>query len=164
VNGFFSKIIEQRVEEDGWIFCRSDSIYFAVKTLSRGKWHEQIDHFRLTLNNRKTGLILEVAQVSEFPSFAAFKSKIKSNPLKIDRKKLHVVYTNSRGDQLDFTYPDQRFINGKKIDFNEWGLFEGPFVHAKRGSKIFEIQYGREKVVLDFNRFEARFDKIPDLK
>jgi len=102
VNGFFSKIIEQRVEEDGWIFCRSDSIYFAVKTLSRGKWHEQIDHFRLTLNNRKTGLILEVAQVSEFPSFAAFKSKIKSNPLKIDRKKLHVVYTNSRDDQLDF--------------------------------------------------------------
>ncbi len=157
VNGFFSKIIAQRVEEDGWIFCQSDSVYFAVKTLTRGKWHEEKDHFRLTLNNRKTGLVMEVAQVSEFPSFAAFKAKIKSNPLKIDRKKLHVVYTNSRGDVLDFTYPDKRFVNGKKFDFWKWGLFEGPFINAKKGSKIFEIKYGREKVILDFNDFSVKY-------
>ena len=41
VNGFFSKIIEKRTEENGWIFCQTDSVYFAVKTLTKGKWFEE---------------------------------------------------------------------------------------------------------------------------
>ena len=158
VNGFFSKIIEKREEEDGWIFCQADSIYFAVRTLTRGKWIEQNDHYRLTLNNPKTGVIMEVAQQAEFPSFDEFKTRIKSNPLSIDRKKLHVSYTNSRGNNLEFTYPDQRFLDGQRINFDDWQLFDGPFIFSEKGSKIFEIRYRDEKVVLDFNRFEVKFE------
>ncbi|MDW7681793.1 MAG: hypothetical protein SCK70_14620 [bacterium] len=158
MNGFFSKIIEKRVEEDGWIFCQTDSIYFAVKTLTHGKWIEQNDHYRLTLNNPKTGVIMEVAQQAEFPSFDEFKTRIKSNPLSIDRKKLHVSYTNSRGNNLEFTYPDQRFVDGQRINFDDWQLFDGPFIFSEKGSKIFEIRYRDEKVVLDFNRFEVKFE------
>jgi len=160
VNGFFSKIITERTEENGWIFCRADSVFFAVKTLTKSKWFEEKDHFRLTLNNRKTGVIMEVAQISEYPSFAAFKSQIKSNPLKIDSNHLQVIYKNSRGDKLDFAYLDKRSVNGNNISFDNWALFEGPFINAKKGSKIFVIQYQSEKVVLDFNDFSVRFDKI----
>jgi len=156
VNGFFSKIIEERTEEDGWIFCRSDSIFFAVKSLTKGRWFEEKDHFRLTLKKRKTGVIMEVAQFSEYPSFAAFKSQIKSNPLKVDLKNLQLSYTNSRGDKLNFQYPDKRFVNQKKIIFENWELFDGPFIQGKKGSKIFEIQYKGEKVILDFNDFSVK--------
>lgn len=160
VNGFFSKNIEERIAENGWIFCSSDSVYFAVKTFTKGKWHEEKDHFRLALNNPKTGVIMEVAQKKEFPSFAAFQNKIKSNSLKIDLKKLQVNYTNFRGAQLEFTYPDQRFVNGEKIIFENWPLFGGPFVNSKVGSKIITIQYGKEKVILDFNDYSVRFEMI----
>ena len=38
VNGFFSKIIKNRINDSsGWIFCESDSVYFAVKPFSKGK-------------------------------------------------------------------------------------------------------------------------------
>ena len=100
---------------------------------------------------------MEVAQQSEFLSYEAFQSKIKSNNLFIDMKKLQVIYTNSRGDRLDFEYPDKRSINGKKIIFKDWDLFEGPFVNSKKGSKIIEIQYQQEKVILDFNDYSVTF-------
>ncbi len=156
VNGFFSKIIEERSEENDWIFSRTDSIYFAVKTLTKGKWYGEKDHFRLTLNKRKTGVIMEVAQISEYLSFSDFKSQIKSNSLKIDLKNMQVIYTNSRGDKLDFMFPDKRFVNKEKIFFGNWQLFDGPFIRAKKGSKVFEIRYEGEVVVLDFNDFSVK--------
>jgi hypothetical protein len=158
VNGFFSKIIDERIQDkSGWIFCRADSIYFAVRILTEGEWHEDKDHFRLTMNNRRTGIIMEVAQQSEFPSFQAFQASIRNNCLFIDLKKLHVTYTNSRGNRLDFEYPDKRSVNGKKFKFEDWQVFEGPFVNSKKGSKVIEIQYLQEKVILDFNNYSVRF-------
>ncbi|MBN2011293.1 hypothetical protein JW960_18255 [candidate division KSB1 bacterium] len=161
VNGFFPKIIEERNEDsDGWIFCKSDSIYFAVKLLTKGTWHEEPDHFRLTLNDRRTGVIMEVAQISEYPSFEAFKQQIESNALKIDLTNLHITYTNSHSDKLNFTYGKERIINGKKVNFKAWPLFSGPFVNSKMGSKIINIQYGKEKFILDFNDFSVHREMV----
>ena len=157
VNGFFSKIIEQRIKDSGWIFCSTDSIYFAVKTLTKGKWNEEKDHYRLTLNNRKTGVIMEVAQKSKFDSFESFQRQIKANKLGIKLNDLSVSYTNCDGDKLEFTYQKQRLINGQKIDFEKWPLFDGPFVKSAMGSKIFEITDGTEKMILDFNNFSVLF-------
>jgi len=157
VNGFFSKIIDERITDaSGWIFCRADSVYFAVRTLTNGEWREEKDHFRLTLTSPETGVIMEVAQMSEFPSFAAFQNQIKANALRLDQKHLRVRYTNSRGDALDFTYPNTRLVNKTSISFDNWPLFGGPFVNARKGSKVIAIQYGREKVILDFNTWSVQ--------
>jgi hypothetical protein len=157
VNGFFSKAIENRVEEDGWIFCDTDNVYIAVKPLTKGVWHEEEDHFRFTLNSSKTGIVMEVAQKSEYPSFDAFKAQIKKNNLSVDIDKMHVAYTDSRGDKFDYTYPDKRSVNGKAITFDNWPLFGGPFVNSIKGSKIINLTYGKEKVTLDFNRILPDF-------
>jgi hypothetical protein len=125
--------------------------------LTEREWHEEKDHFRVTINNHRTGIIMEVAQQSEFPSFQAFQRKIHDNYLFIDMKKLHVIYTNSQGNRLDFEYPDKRSVNGKKVTFKDWHLFDGPFVNSKKGSKVIEIQYQKERVVLDFNVFSIQF-------
>ena len=161
VNGFFSKIIDERLEDpSGWIFCRADSIYFAVRTLTKKEWIEEKDHFRLRLNDRKTGVIMEVAQRSEFASFKTFQEQIRNNQLFFNLKNLTVSYTNSRGDRLDFAYPDQRIVNGKQVLFDDWGLFDGPFVNSKKGSKIIEIQHQKEKVILDFNNNSVAFVRL----
>ncbi len=103
---------------------------------------------------------MEVAQFFEYPSFEAFQNRIKSNYLFVDMDKLHVIYTNSRDDRLDFTYPDQRLLNGTKETFKDWPLFGGPFVNSKKGSKIIQIQYQSEKVTLDFNHYSVKLEKI----
>ncbi len=161
VNGFFSKIIKHRVEHpSGWIFCMADSVYFAVKTLMKGIWHEEDDHYRLTLNSRQTGVVMEVANKSQYSSFEAFQQQIMGNRLQIDMEALRVVYTNSNGDRLDFTHGKDRLINGEKVIFDNWPLFGGPFVKAKKESKLIEIQYGVEKVVLNFNNYDVKFEGI----
>lgn len=163
VNGFFPKIIDERIQdESGWIFCRADFIYFAVLILTERDWREEKDHFRVTINNRRTGVIMEAAQQSDFPCFEAFQNKIRGNYLFFDMKKLQVIYTSSRGDRLDFEYPDRRTINGKKVKFEDWQLFEGPFINSKKGSKIIQIQYQKEKVMLDFNDYSITFCPISD--
>jgi len=160
VNGFFSKIIEQRIQDkSGWLFCKSDSVYFAVLMLTEREWHEEADHFRVMMSNRRTGVIMEVAQNSEFPSFEAFQQKIQNNYHHIDMNKLQVVYSNSRGDRLDFSYPDKRLLNGKKITFKNLPLFGGPFVNSKKGSRVFEIAYRDEKVILDFIDYTVKLEK-----
>lgn len=161
VNGFFPKIIDERiVDPSGWIFCQADSIYLAVQTLTKKEWVEEKDHFRLELNDLRTGVIMEVAQRSEFSSFNAFQDKIRGNQLSIDKKKLHVTYTNSRSDRLEFAYPDRRAINGTKLMFDDWKLFEGPFVNSKKGSKIIEIQYQKQKAILNFNSTSVEFVRL----
>jgi len=161
VNGFFPKIIDERIQDgSGWIFCRVDSIYFAVLILTEREWHEEQDHFRVTINNRRTGIIMEVAQQSDYASFQAFQDSIRGNYLFIDMKKLHVIYTNSHGNRLDFEYPDKRSVNGKKIKFMDWELFEGPFVNSKKGSKVFAIQHQNKTVILDFNDYSVKLCPI----
>jgi len=161
VNGFFPKIIARRiVAPDGWIFCATDSIYFAVNAFTEGAWHEQDDHFRLTLNSRQTGVLMEVAQQSEYTSFDEFQKQIRKNPLQVDMENLRITYTNSNGGNLDFAYRKHRLLNGQKITFENWPLFAGPFVNSKIGSKIIEIQYGEDKVILDFNNDRVRFEGL----
>ena len=158
VNGFFSKTIDRREQDPaGWIFGRADGVYFAVRPLTPGVWHEEKDHDRLTLSDRRTGVVLEAAQKSEYPSFAAFKDKIKGNALRIDLDRLRVAYTNSRGDRQDFQYPDRRLLNDKPVLFDQWPLFSGPFMEAEKGTKIVVIRAGGESVILDFNDFSIRF-------
>ena len=159
VNGFFSKIIEQRVrKENGWIFCDADSIYFAVRPFTNGVWHEEESHFRLTLDNRRTGVLMEVANKSEYDSFLSFQRRITANPLKIDLKNLRVVYKNSNGTRIDFTHAGKRMIDGKQMTYKTWPLFGGPFVNSKKLSKVITIQYGVEKAILDFNDLSIKYE------
>lgn len=157
VNGFFSKNIQERVENNtGWIFCASDSVYFGVRPFTPGIWHEEKDHYRLTLNSRRTGVLMEVASKSEYPSFKDFQNRLLLNPLEIDMDRLRVAYTNSHGNRLVFVHGDTRTVDDKKITFSNWPLFDGPFLKSKPGSKIIELIYGDEKVVLDFNANEVK--------
>jgi hypothetical protein len=159
VNGFFPKIIQERkTDPSGWIFCRTDSIYFAVKPLTKPRWIEENDHYRLKLVNPKTGILMEVAQQADYLSFENFKQQIKKNPLKIDKKILRVTYTNSEGDCLDFRFGKRRLLNGEEIRFEDWPLFSGPFINSSKGSKIITLQHNREKIILNFNNFSVEME------
>jgi len=152
VNGFFPKILEAREEDpSGWIFARADRVFFAVRPLTPGQWTERPDHFRLTLDGRRTGLIFEAASSREEVSFDTFRARIRKNPLDIDLENLRVRYTTSGGVRLEFRHPDHRVVDGKPVDFASWPLYEGPFLNAEKGSRIFVLTYGGEKLVLDFN-------------
>lgn len=150
VNGFFSKIINKKTEKNGWIFCSTDSIYFAIKPLTQGQWIENPDHYILKLNNRKTGIIMEIAEQSDFSSFKKFTETILSNKLIINNKNLTVNYTNSEDVHLEFKYPDKRYLNGKELNVYSNKIFEGTFINSKNHGMFIEINYKDKNLILDF--------------
>jgi hypothetical protein len=56
-----------------------------------------------------------------------------------------------RGKQIVVTYGGAPVVDGKKIDYTQWKLFEGPYLNAEKGSRKLTITHGRLKRVLDFN-------------
>jgi hypothetical protein len=167
VNGFFPKILDAReTDSSGWIFARADRIFFAVRPLTTGRWTEQPDHFRLTLDSRRTGLIFEAASARDYASFAEFQRRICGNALDADLENLRVRYTTARGVRLEFGYPSRRLVNGEAVDFCSWPLYGGPFINAGSGAGIFVLTQGGETLVLDFNDFSIRGtgNAIPELQ
>ena len=51
---------------------------------------------------------------------------------------------------MEFSFPDGRVLNGKKIDLSTKKLFDGPFLHADVGSQKLTMTYKKKKLVLDF--------------
>ncbi|HTO04978.1 MAG TPA: hypothetical protein VL069_14800 [Opitutus sp.] len=160
INGFFPHIIAERREEAGWIFARADKIFFAVWTSVPGTWHQEKDHDRLTLLHPKTAVVLEAVAARDEASFDAFCARMRQNRPAFDEKTLTVAYTSTRQHQIQFTHRGTRIVNGIATDLADWPLFEGPWMNSRRGTGVITLQYGRERVTLDFNNTTVRTESL----
>jgi hypothetical protein len=62
---------------------------------------------------------------------------------------------------MRFTHRGGRSVNDTPVDLRNWPLFEGPWLNAERGTGIITLQYGNERVVLDFNTDTVRHEILP---
>ncbi|MCX6620623.1 MAG: hypothetical protein NTY38_06025, partial [Acidobacteria bacterium] len=157
INGFFSKDLE-RVEEhpSGWIFCQGGKAYIAYRPLAPHEWipidyHDWLPKAeggrRLYSPHRKNGTVVHVAAASEFTTFEAFRKAILALPFEARLEPVPSVKLRSlRGAELSFTW-------GQRRDWSGWKLFDSPYLRCERGSKVLEIQHGKLRRVLDFNRW-----------
>ena len=153
IDGFFPKTLDAREEDDsGWIFCRGGSTYVAVFPLRPYEWIEENAGWRLRSHHRRNGVIVEAANASEYPSFQAFQSDIRDNPVDTtafqELRRIH--YTTSAGDRMAFTYPDQRMLNGIPLDLSEIPLFQGPYMYGDGQRQRVVLTYGEKRHVIDF--------------
>ena len=56
----------------------------------------------------------------------------------------------SRGHRIQFTHRGARIVDGVTANLAEWPLFEGPWMNARVGTGVITLQYGPERVTLDF--------------
>jgi hypothetical protein len=153
IDGFFPKQLDEREKDpSGWIFCREGEVYIAFYPLKPYKWIEEDVCFRFRSNHLKNGVVLEVSSSDDFISFDSFKKAIKYNFLDTSRfeQELIVIYTTLHGNVMEFEYDGLRILNGKKVDFKDYGLFNSPYMHAEPGEGKLEIRYGPTVRILDF--------------
>ena len=153
VDGFFPKSLDRReVDASGWIFSQGGDSYVAVRPLKPYEWIEEDAGWRLRSHELRNGFVVEVAMASEYTSFDDFKEQIRSNPLDLTRftSTNRVSYTTSRGDVLDFRYPDARVLNGEPVDLSAMPLFQGPYVNGDGESQRLVITHGGMEHVVDF--------------
>lgn len=172
VNGFFSKDLSDRVEDDsGWIFARGGDTFLAYFPLANYHWEPHVSYQRLPSTGngyryervesgsqvlispyRKNGTIVQAASTSEFPSFEAFQDAMRALPLEIELDPIPRLSMRSlRGTEIVCAFGETPIRNGKRVDYSKWKLFEGPYLNAEKGSRRLAITHGRLKRVLDFN-------------
>ena len=182
VNGFFSKDLEGIVEdESGWIFARGGESYLAYYPMADYRWEAHMAYKRLPSTggykyervesgsqiivspHRKNGTIVQAAAVSEFSSFEEFKAAIRALPLEIKLEPTpQVKFRNLRGKELSFKYGSAPMVDGKRIDYSKWKLFEGPYLNAEKGSRKLVISHGRVQRILDFNTLTLSDRVLPN--
>jgi hypothetical protein len=176
INGFFSKDLTELGEDSsGWIFARGGNTYLAYRPLAGYTWmpysvyksmwsFERTDQGDKLLQSPhlKNGTIVQAASTSEFKSMADFKAAINALPLAFKLEPAPTVkFTTLRGRTLEFTYGQAPEIDGKKVDYARWQLFQGPYLNAERNSRKLTITHGRLMRVLDFNTLTIADGIVP---
>ena len=174
INGYFSKDLTNVTEDkSGWIFAQGGNTYLAYRPLAPYQWEhllgykqlpstsgykwERVDNGEagdklLVSPHLKNGTIVQAASVSEFRDFAAFQAAIKALPLEFKLEPTPTVKMKTlRGHEIVFAFDAAPQVNGKKVDYAKWKLFEGPHLNADKGSRKLTITEGRLERVLDFN-------------
>ena len=147
INGYFSKDLKN-VSEDpsGWIFAQGGNAYLAYRPLAAYQWEpltkyksawgsERVEtgDRRLVSPHLKNGTIVQAAGVDEFKSFDDFKNAIKGLKLEVKLEPTPTVkMTTLRGKKVEFTYDKAPIVDGRKVDYSKWKLFEGPYLNAER--------------------------------
>jgi hypothetical protein len=174
VNGFFSKdLVHVTEDKSGWIFAQGGNTYLAYRPLAGFRWEhllgykqlpstsgykwERVDRGEqgdklLVSEHLKNGTIVQAASAGEFKDFAAFQAAIVALPLEFKLEPVPTVKMKTlRGHEIAFTYGEAPRVDGRKVDYAKWKLFEGPHLNAEKGSRKLTITHGRLERVLDFN-------------
>ena len=159
INAFFSNDLEGLTEDStGWIFARGGDALVAYYPMASYRWEEKADywdedvrHQRLVSPHLKNGGVVQAAPASAYDSFEAFQADVRALPLEVTTEPVPSVrFTSLGGDVLVARYGETPTVNGEAVDYESWPLYDGPFLHAERGSKKLEIRYGPMRRLLDF--------------
>lgn len=174
INGFFSKdLVNVTEDKSGWIFAQGGSAYIAYRPLAPYHWEHLLGYKQLPSTSGykwervdrgdkgdkllvsphlKNGTIVQAASSADFKDFAAFKAAIIALPLEFKLAPTPTVKMKTlRGHEVVFAFDAAPRVDGKKVDYSKWKLFEGPHLNAEKGSRKLTITHGRLERVLDFN-------------
>jgi len=185
IHTLFSRDLKHREEDSsGWIFAQGGPIYIGYRPFAPGEW-KPVDWTGLLQSGAgawfstgfahlmegsqsyasyelQNGYIVQIAPVSEYASYDDFKNAIRSLPLEISLDPTpSVTFQALDGSILSATYGDTPSIDGVKVDYSNWPLFEGPFSNAEPESESLEITYGSERYFLDFKNARTETSTLP---
>jgi len=181
IDGFFPANLQQRiVDNSGWILCKAGDTYIGWFPLQPGEWSEEFELKRQAFNTKtgsrqnngtmplrnyrfrshelQNGNVVEVRSRDEIGSFQNFCRELVKHIPRATLLPGHVsvTYQTLGNDRMEFSFPDQRRLNGAEIDLSACRLFEGPFLNADVGSQKLTITYKNQKMVLDFKKLEKK--------
>ncbi|MCC6585346.1 MAG: hypothetical protein IT168_01395 [Bryobacterales bacterium] len=155
VHGFFSRDLTPIVEHpSGWLFARGGRTYLAYKPLAKWEWRlTAAGDRRLYSPHLKNGTIVQAASVDEFPSFEAFQQKIAGLPLTVELEpRPAVTFQTIRNHRIEVRYGEVPRVDGAAIRYDDWKLFQGPYLNAEVGSRRLVLTHGKLRRTIDFNR------------
>jgi hypothetical protein len=107
--------IDQKTEENGWIFLREGDVYIAIRPLKGYTIGDDYKPGKKAVATAKdfkvirsafaqTGFIFDIATKKEFATFEAFQTAVNQNPFVVNWDQLSVAYTSVGGDAITATW------------------------------------------------------------
>jgi len=166
-------LLEEIVEEEGWLFGRDENVYFGFRAASGGwKWQEgespedpadREDRGDYAEYDPDSPAILEVAQADDYgEDFARFRQDLQDNKVQWDGETL-VYETGSGGERgpsaekgwirfkpggvAEISADGERFETTGIADYPRFG---SPYLRSKYGSGVITVEYGGRKLEYQF--------------
>jgi autotransporter-associated beta strand protein len=98
----YPKAADEVVEAGGWIMLREGETYVAIRPWN-GYVRDTSEFSDMTVARSpgpRNAVIVDVATVDQFPTFAAFRNAVLAAPLTVDLAVPSVTYTNVKGDTI----------------------------------------------------------------
>ncbi|MBD3386760.1 hypothetical protein GF407_17790 [candidate division KSB1 bacterium] len=158
INGFFPKSLSRRETDDsGWIFCQGGQALIAFYPLAPYEWIEKDGYWRYFSSELHNGAVVQTAAQKEFASFEDFKQAVRKLRIITNTSpKPSVLFTTLDQEDLAFTFGEIPSVNGVAVDYNNWKLFDSPFLQATRKSQRMEMHYKELHKILDFNSLTTK--------
>ena len=153
ISGFFSRDLSERKEdESGWIFAIAGKAFVAYYPLAPYEWREEESgDWRLHSPHVRNGAVVQVAPASAYRSFDAFKEAVRGLPLETAVDPVpRVRFTTLDGTVLEAAYGEVPTVDGSRLEYDSWPLYEGPFLNAEKNGRDLRISYGPLRRYLDF--------------
>jgi hypothetical protein len=160
---FANSVLDEMIEESGWIFVKEGNAYAAYRPISGGyEWKNEpwwSDYFDtgiyVVANEHMMPAILEAAQASDYSSFTAFRADIKNRYLSYSAET--VKYEASDGKIIEVNFGVLYDGNNIKIDgqkqateLDNYKTFDSPYVNSDWDSGYIVISKDGKKCTLDF--------------
>lgn len=158
ISGFFPKTLDEIIiDESGWIAARAGNTLIGWYPLRKYDWIEEVINWRLHSHYRKNGYVIEVRSMDEYDTFTEFRNALGEHIpyLNIQGTGVKLTYRNPDDEHLQFTFPDERFINESPVNLDDYKLFDGKYLQADVGSRQLTIRYKDMKRILNFETLEV---------
>lgn len=161
-------IRQMKEDPSGWIFFDGGSVLFAVKFYHPYTWAGEkefrgIPHRLLRCDQSSTAVALETALPEDYQptkdktALDLFAEDILAHTkleYVIDNPEYrYAVYHALSGDTLKLVFNYGRYINGEKIDYEDWPLCADPWMEQEVNGRFLTLVYGKTSRVYDFQNW-----------
>jgi hypothetical protein len=165
------------VEREGWIAADLGGFYTGLYLIGPYEWMEireassdstlvldgdLIDGWLLRIYSRRPGLVLEAVEADEagdFEEFCRRRAELRPDLSGWPEPGRAVVETIT-GHVLELMYDGEHRVDGERIDYDLYPLYETPSVEAPLGTGRMVFQRGTQKVELDFG-IDPQKERLP---
>lgn len=167
-------IKQMKEDKSGWIFFDGGSVLFAVKFCHPYTWDEDrmfrgVKHKMLRCDQRGTAAVIETCLPDKYqPTGTQTALDLFAEDI-LKTTKLEYIVTNPEyrqtiyhslsGDTLKIIYNYGRFVNGEKVDYENWPLYSNPWMEQAVNGRFLNISHGKESRVYDFRNWNVTDSK-----
>jgi hypothetical protein len=157
ISGFFPKTVDEMIHhESGWITVRAGRTLIGWFPTREYQWLEEDFNWRLLSPYNQNGYIIEARSLDDYSDFEDFVSALAEHVpfIEMEEGAVGVRYRSLSGRQMEFLYPEERYLDGSPVNLYEGRLFDSVYLQADTGSERLTMRYGNMVRILNFQTLE----------